>query len=293
MFSSTPSSFRLLVAAALVGATAATAACSMSASTTAASGESAPLPDDRGEAGATTNIAEDAATSKGDTYRGNPLCHVTPMWCMPDDAVACADPAADGGTADAATAVPDQGCRLALGAGTTVPTPSCRSATPAGVDGASCSSGADCAPRFDCVEGDKGSVCRRYCCLDTCGEQTSQNGGATFCDVQKLVDTNQKAPVCMPLKRCKLLTQGECAANETCAVVDETGDTGCVGVGPAQVGQSCDETHCASGLTCLGQAGNRKCYQLCRVNGTACGPSQVCKTSTVFKDMTIGVCTTP
>jgi hypothetical protein len=289
-------SWRMFAAAVVLGGAAASAACSTMATTAAAGEDNGPVPEDRGEAGTTASLADDAGASPGASYRGNPLCYVTPISCMPDDdayshaagTAQCVAPAVDGGGGDDGGAQATA-CRLTNGADG-LPTPDCVTATSAGGDGTSCTSGSDCAPGFDCVEGDKGSVCRRYCCLDSCAAQTSQNGGATFCDVQKLVDTNQKAPVCMPLKRCKLLTAGECSATETCAVVDETGDTGCVGVGPAQVGQGCDDAHCAAGLTCLGQSGNRKCYQLCRVSGTACGPSQVCKTSTVFKDMTIGVC---
>ena len=121
----------------------------------------------------------------------------------------------------------------------------------------------------------------------------SQNGGATFCDIQSLVDVNQKAPVCMPLKRCKLLGTGECTATETCAVVTESGDTGCVTIGEEQVGASCDLDHCAAKLTCLGQPGSRKCYQLCKVGSGDCGSPQVCTTSTLFKEPTYGTCQKP
>lgn len=242
-----------------------------------------------------TNFADDAGPSKKAAYRGDPLCRVTADTCSPDDdgygrtagTKECAEPVDAGADAEPSND-PTPGCRLALG-GSGV-TPVCAEATRGGGDGVSCSSGADCAPGFDCVDGDKGATCRRYCCMGTCEGHLSQNGGATFCDVQKLLDTGAKAPVCMPLKPCTLLKAGECADTETCAVVTESGATGCVPIGPAQVGDSCDVQHCAVGLTCLGQPGNRRCYQLCKVGGGACGLNRTCMTSTIFDDPAYGVC---
>jgi hypothetical protein len=249
------------------------------------------------------NLAEDSGTAKGGDFKWNPLCHVQATdWCLPDDdavtvklgLVACASPPpADGGASSSgSTTDTTKGCRVKRDPTSSTLAAKCDVATRSGGDGVTCQTGADCAPGFDCVEGLKGSVCRRYCCTGSCDEQLAQNGGATFCDVQKLVDANAKAPVCMPLKRCHLLTPYECAENETCAVVAE-GETGCVAKGEAQVGKSCDEVHCAANLTCLGQPGSRKCYQLCKMGSTTCPPTQVCKTSTAFKDNSYGVCAAP
>jgi hypothetical protein len=270
------------IAALLATAALCTAACGESSAELFAGDNSPSVQDDGADAGLRTSLAEDSAAAPVNAYRGNPLCRVMPTTCMPDEdgykndlkSAECTPQIGDGG-ADAAVAT--VACRVTR-ADDGLVAPACLTATRTG---------------FDCVEGEKGSACRRYCCLGTCSGQTSQNGGATFCDVQKLVDANQKAPVCVPLKRCKLLVPGECEANETCGVVDENGDTGCVGIGPAQVGQDCDETHCATALTCLGQPGNRKCYQLCKVGSTTCASGQVCKTSALFKDMSFGVCHTP
>jgi hypothetical protein len=221
---------------------------------------------------------------------------------MPDDdgsrltagALRCVEPA-DAGDAGAATAVASMGCRIHR---ETVDTfaPRCLAINvdAAGGDGVACKTGTDCAAGFDCIVGENGTKqCRHYCCAGTCKGHESQSGGATFCDVQDLVDFNQKAPVCMPLKRCALLGTGECNANETCAVVTENGDTGCVAVGEKQVGASCDADHCAAGLTCLGTAGSRECFKLCRVSSTDCGAAQICATSTVFKDPNFGICQKP
>ena len=232
----------------------------------------------------------DAPTSN---YRGSPLCRVstTAEGCMPDDTgteVACyTDPP----STDGSTNVTDiQGCRL-VRTDTDV-APECVAANLDGTDGRGCSASEECAPGFDCVAGAGGWVCRRYCCAGTCDDQVTQSGGPTFCDVQLLANSAITAPVCMPLKRCTLLEPGTCAEGETCAVVSDAGDTGCVTVGDAGAGAFCEDTHCATGLTCLGAPGNRKCYELCRVSDSTCSGGQTCKTSALFKDPTYGVCQT-
>jgi hypothetical protein len=231
-------------------------------------------------------------------YRGNPLCGVVTDACMPDDdgyrrtsgTLECALPASDAGTqASGASA-----CRVTQTsdafASDCIP-----GGAGDGTDGASCEAGSDCAAGYDCVAGEKGiKACRHYCCTGSCKGHASRNGGATFCDVQALVDVPRNAPVCVPLKPCMLLESGACGTNESCAVVTETGETGCVTIGVQQVGSSCDEAHCAAGLTCLGQAGSRKCFKLCKVSANDCEDmSLVCATSTVFKDPAFGVCQKP
>jgi hypothetical protein len=208
----------------------------------------------------------------------------------------CATPPPDAGDAGTAGTFRPMGCRIGRNLVTGGFSTSCDPTGPlAGGDGTACETGADCAAGFDCISGgDKGTkTCRHYCCAGTCKDHPSQSGGATFCDVQGLVDVNQMAPVCMPLKRCKLLGTGECASNETCAVVTEGGDTGCVTVGDQQVGADCDADHCAAGLTCLGKAGARKCFKLCKVSSNDCGAAEICATSTVFKDPNFGICQKP
>ncbi len=257
---------------------------------------SPPQANDTAASGAKENLdGEDAGAAKVTPSRGNPLCHVDDTdVCMPDDdgyrrtsgTSACATAPPDAGDA----AVPDtaKACRV-VGA-VSAPVADCVDGSRRGNDGKTCEDGADCAPGFDCVAGDKGNVCRHYCCMGTCEGQTPQSGGLTFCDVRQLGAFAHKVPVCVPLKSCKLLTSGECAVDESCSVVTENGDTGCVTVGTAKAGDACDEEHCGAKLTCLGQPGNRKCYTLCRVGSTECGTGQVCTTSTVFKDPDYGIC---
>jgi len=291
----------ILAALALGAGTAIVVGCSSSSADSAFGSETPPKDDPNAFGGNPTLPTTDAASPKPPTYRGNPLCQVKPGSCMPDDdgyrrtanTEECAKPPP--GAGDAATMDPYEGsgCRIARVENGIAPTCSTKTLAAAG-DGASCDLGQDCAPGFDCVAGEKGAkACRHYCCSGTCKGQMSKNGGATFCDVQSLVDVNVKAPVCMPLKHCTLLGTNECTQYESCAVVTESGDTGCVTVGEKQVGGSCDEDHCAATLTCLGQPGSRKCYKLCKVNSSECGPAQICTTSTVFKDPEFGICQKP
>jgi hypothetical protein len=239
-----------------------------------------------------------APTSARSPYRGNPLCRVTTQTpeyppCLPDDDGSKATPSGIESCAAPASSYDDaattrSACRLSDATGVLLPTCSV-TADPAGTDGIACTTGADCAPGFDCVQGEGASICRRYCCMGSCAGQLSQNGETAFCDVQHLVDTGTKAPVCLPIKHCDLFQDGTCASTETCAVVTENGDTGCVAVGPQGVGEDCDELHCAAGLTCIGQAGSRTCYKLCKVS-EGCSGALTCTTSTIFKDPQFGVC---
>jgi hypothetical protein len=240
--------------------------------------------------------ADDAAIGRGiadnptfaPSTTGSTLCEYrgdASNACFPDD---------DGRTRNVPCAeasgspLPDAGvpaCRIKSGG------PACTYGSAAGVDGVACERREDCAAGFDCIRSSQGGgVCRHYCCSGSCAAVSSQNGGPTFCDVQEIHKTLGKAPVCMPLKKCRLLTPGDCGAGETCAVVTEKGDTGCVAIGPAIASDSCEEQHCAADLTCLGSPGNRRCYALCRIDRSTCTAGEKCTTGTVFNEQTYGVC---
>lgn len=269
-------------------------ACGQSSASTAFEGEGNEKPANPNQGG-TTFGGTDAGTTVSPT-RGSPLCAVVAGQCTPDDdgqkalaygALPCASAPGDGGAPDSNVT----GCRITKSNDDTTAAPRCVEADRKGLDGASCEKGRDCAPGFDCVDGEKGSVCRRYCCSGSCETHSSQNGGPTFCDVQKLVETiGLQAPVCMPLKTCKLLVTGQCGDKETCAIVTDKGVAGCVPIGTANVGGPCDEEHCAADLTCLGSPGDRRCYKLCKTDGAECGTMQKCATGSVFTDTSFGVC---
>jgi len=255
--------------------------------------------------GGTSYGSSDGSAAAPKRNLTSPLCgYAENVDCMPDDdgagalrsgALRCATPQ-DGGlpAPDASTKTP--GCRITEkqdGDGGVVGyAPKCTNdADRRGTDGVACQSGSDCAPGFDCVHGEKGPVCRRYCCSGSCEDHSSQSGGKTFCDIQELAEFGgHKVPVCMPLKTCELLRDGECGYDETCAIVTQKGETGCVPRGDAKVGDPCDEAHCDSNLTCLGSFGDRRCYKLCRMEGSECGAMQTCTSGSVFQDTAFGVC---
>jgi hypothetical protein len=147
-----------------------------------------------------------------------------------------------------------------------------------GQDGAPCQTGQDCTSGFECV-GVGGSnasgVCRQYCCLNNCASAAADagvtpGGGAdasatppAFCDIETLHDNPTRAvPVCVERPSCMLFNP--CPdPTETCTVVDSSGTTACVALGPVPVGQSCEEQHCGAGLACWGMFPVRTCAQLC------------------------------
>ena len=239
---------------------------------------------------------------------GNPLCHMSINSCLPDSESGCSPPSSSSSTdagvpassLDGSAPPPAKACRIELTAtpdGGSDYAPKCldkpSDITPRGVDGTTCASGSDCAPGYDCIVGPSSGICRHYCCSGSCDGDVSKSGGPTFCDIQQLFSLDRKrplAPVCMPIKKCHLLMPGDCSERETCAVVTENGDTGCVAVGNAKVGDSCDTEHCIADATCLGTAGDRHCYQLCTTDGSQCLSGQTCTTGSLFQDTSYGVC---
>jgi len=188
--------------------------------------------------------------------------------CSPDlSKASLLVPMCGGGDAGASTgdagspAFDGVACRVVLDTKTSTTTPTCAKAG-TGDDGAACATGADCRVGFECV-GDPGR-CRHYCCDSTLCPTLDTMGKAYFCDVQSETESpSVKVPVCQVVQPCDLL-RDKCAAGMTCALVDPNdGVTSCVATGPAGVGQSCDVTHCAANLSCLGLAGSRTCQQLC------------------------------
>lgn len=281
------------------------AGCSVSTTTIAPSDGNNPYgqanvdePDAGYESDAETIPARNgSADASASDYRGSSLCYATnsASTCFPDTAPQAAQcttqraPSTDAGTSnttDGAAGVPSTvACHVVSASNGAVPAPACLVAGP-GHDGDQCLKPTDCAAGFECV-GSPGQ-CRHYCCDGTCGK-------AQFCDIQTVADVGSlKVPVCAPVRSCKLLSQMGCGQGETCAVVNaDDGTTSCVATGPAQVGQSCEVAHCGEHLTCLGQTGSRRCYQLC--DKTASTPCSVggekCKGSApLFNDANTGVC---
>lgn len=289
----------LALAATLVAG--ATGGCaSIAASDLAANGDGGSLNTDT-KAGAPSEDApevySDAGAAPTVRFLGSPLCGAVEGSCFPDDVggevedggaatVRCGGESIDGGMSDAGSSA----CRVGARGGSM--TPICEAAG-AGADGAKCTASSECAAGLECVRGASAVAgqCRRYCCSGSCAGVRTASGDATFCDVGELFGAEAQAPVCTPVRRCTLLAPGECGAQETCSVVDESGTTSCVKIGPARAGESCESARCAAGLACLGAVGNRACFTLCRMGGT-CPSGTACRTSTLFPDASYGVCQT-
>jgi hypothetical protein len=243
---------------------------------------------------ADASVPDVSATPK---LSGSPLCLRAQSLCPGATGASCAAlTTSDAGTAgdassDGASAASDtETCRLGPSQ-----TAQC-SANGARLEGERCTQSLDCDMGLDCVRngGNVEGQCRKYCCSGSCDSAAAPmtGPGTSFCDIQLTKEAGIKLPVCMPIRKCELLAKGACAKGETCGVVrDEDGTTGCVEEGPALVGQSCDEVHCGSGLTCLGRAGARKCFRLCKDGVAACPSTERCLwTAPTFNVQGTGVC---
>lgn len=246
---------------------------------------------------------------------GNPLCRLTQTsgdgglyGCNPDQPASSIDCAMDGGAAAG-----DGGgyaCRVqpvpppSSGMNsTTTPATGCSASSGDALADAPCTTSSDCAPTFDCVAAAGiGTVgrCRQYCCAgnSACGEPDAGRA-TTFCDVQFLYQASSTpVPVCMPIQACDLSKQLESPPTacieptQTCAVVREDGQTGCVDIGAAGPGDSCERDHCQAGLVCLGAPGQRVCYTLCdTANSAQCTAPETCQGGLpLFQDPRVGVC---
>ena len=291
----------LLAAFALViGAAACSAATDASGEAFPGSGgvgDATPEPEDSG--GGSLAAANDAGPNGA--IQNNPLCHVPAgSACLPDDT---APPASNkcgvdldggGGGGTPLDAGLDAGpspiaCHVTLDPTSTITAPAC-APSGTGMNGAQCLGSDDCAAGFECV-GSPG-VCRRYCC----GIPTTTCDTNFFCDIQTETSAGSvKIPVCEPVQPCQLMGGDVmCGQDETCGIVnDDDGTTSCLGVGPADVSESCDDTHCKKDLVCLGDIGSKKCFALCDKTHPSCSSSETCKgAAPLFQGVNynVGVC---
>jgi hypothetical protein len=242
----------------------------------------------QGDAGAGSTDAQsppDASYEGGFTapQTRNSLCGGE---CSPDDATSCT---IDGGTSDAGP----EACRVVLGANQS--TDATCSPTGQGNDGASCQSGADCAPGYECVGT---GTCRHYCCEDdscTTMTQNSTTYDTYFCDVgTEHASSGAKVPVCQVVVHCSPLKTDSCGPDQACTVVEIDSGSNfiatCDAVGTAKLGDSCETTHCAAGLACIGTIGQRVCQELCD-NQNPCPANATCNMkSQALMQYGVGVC---
>lgn len=209
----------------------------------------------------------------------------------PDNPAACAK---DGGTYaydGGGSTAGDLACRVVPT--TTNPVAECTAAG-SHFDGASCNSGADCAPGYECV-GTPGA-CHHYCCDETACTTLGQNlnePGRFFCDVQsETASPSTKVPVCMLAQPCDLL-QNMCGDGMTCTLVDPLNSdvTSCVTVGTAKEGASCEIDHCGANMVCFGPIGSRTCHQLCDLSHACASYGQSCNSQwPSLQKLQVGIC---
>jgi hypothetical protein len=254
--------------------------CGGASSRDLSAGATPPLTDTgEGADGGVVDYTKRGNDAAGLASHGSPFCFLS-TGCIPDTTDAallrqmCDEPAAPDGGATAALA-----CRVSSATQSTACT-----IAGTGKDGAACIASSDCAAGYECTQ----NGCRPYCCERSCN--TFPN---TYCDFAHRKDDDAVVPVCLPFKHCTLMADAGnvCDPGSTCAVVREDGSAGCVPIGPAKKGESCDEFHCEADLSCLGQPGSRTCFQLCRTGSPECGSNQACRSTTVVSGVPgLGVC---
>lgn len=204
--------------------------------------------------------------------------------CSPDDPHTC-----EGDAGDAST----ESCRMVLGTNQTT-TATCV-ASGQGKDGASCTSGTDCEPGYECVGT---GTCRHYCCDDSACTTLTQNSSTYdtyFCDVaQEHASSGAKVPVCMVVQPCSPLTNGQCGTGSTCTIVEINGGSNfvatCDALGTAKLGESCETAHCAEGFACIGAIGQRQCQELCN-SQNPCPSNSTCNMkSQALMKYNVGIC---
>jgi hypothetical protein len=209
--------------------------------------------------------------------------------CSPDDVKACL---VDGGVSDAGALA----CRIGLGVNQKTETDCSKSGQ--GDEGASCTSGADCQPGYECVGT---GTCRRYCCDESTCAALSTTYDTYFCDIaSEHASTGATVPVCNAVTKCSLFTDS-CAMGQACTIVEidnTTADAGpttnyvatCAALGDAKIDDSCETEHCGLGLACIGPIGQRTCQELCD-SQHPCPQSLTCKTnSQALAQFKVGVC---
>lgn len=189
--------------------------------------------------------------------------------CNPDDARGCMQSAStDAGTPDSGD--PTDGGALACRALSDGDHARCAPAGPAS-EGATCVDVGGCAAGLACIE----QRCTPTCCArsSTCGAGAAcvlaPSGGQAF----------PWLPVCAPLRTCVFETPSPCPTGTQCGFGEDEGVRGCVRVGTAAEGASCESTPCATGLACVGAGSLRRCATLCTPNtrGAPCRGTERCR----------------
>lgn len=152
---------------------------------------------------------------------------------------------------------------------------------------APCQSSSDCGPGLGCASDGAATqpsvaLCRPYCCGDF-----EDCPAHTFCAKEPMAENpSRNIPVCMPVTPCQLLTDGACAADQTCSIVRADGTASCVTKG---VGQFCQACPCAAGFTC---SATGICQKICHTSAQGNGECGLgtCQGGSMNLPSGIGLC---
>jgi hypothetical protein len=131
----------------------------------------------------------------------------------------------------------------------------------------------DCAPGYACGNLGNGDICYKTCDLandQQCGAVTGMSTdyvctGFTIMNMSSIVGFCVGQDLCNPAEGAAGCPQGE-----TCSIVSQQGETGCLPQGNAMLGMPCTpQNNCMSGGICLDVGSGSQCY-------AGCDPQNMC-----------------
>jgi hypothetical protein len=148
--------------------------------------------------------------------------------------------------------------------------------------GGACTNGDQCVAGADCVL----NVCRRYCQNDS---DCASIGGGSVCKA----DFTPNWPVLTCSDPCLPVTETNCAANDTCIIIQGANTGSCIPGGARPAGADCSDNafDCGSGEVCYVSGAAHTCRTQCDPAGAACTTGTCTPESDLFVNNTqYGVC---
>ncbi len=127
-------------------------------------------------------------------------------------------------------------------------------------EGSACEEPGQCAPGLACFRRPSGGVCAPVCCFgdESCGDGRTCRGPGVLIDGSESAFGQCRAPIA-----CDPLEAESCEPGMACRIVSPEGDTDCVRLGEAAVGEACvAQSDCQGGLFCGGLF-ERVCVRIC------------------------------
>jgi hypothetical protein len=125
----------------------------------------------------------------------------------------------------------------------------------------------NCEQGYACADIGGGPLCYKTCDLQNdqqCGAVTGMSSdyvctGFTIGGQSSIVGLCVGQDLCNPAEKAAACPQGE-----TCSIVSQSGETGCVPAGTAMLGDACNQqNNCMSGGVCLNVGDGQLCYEAC------------------------------